>query len=301
MAKEIRNMGASVRGRLLNLSRETGQNYNLLLTRYALERLLYRMTQTSHKDRFVLKGAMLITTWFDDPYRPTRDIDLLGFGDPEPEAMLDIFREICAVELDDGVEFDHDALRVTANREELAYGGLRLQTNALIGGARLRIIVDIGFGDAIEPGLEPLELPVLLDQPAPKLRAYARETVVAEKFQAMVMIGQANTRLKDYYDLWVLSQSHALEEERLARAIAATFQRRGTQIPTEIPDGLKPAFYDDEAKIAQWRAFVADVAVDPGDLAAVAKALANFLMPAAQAAAALRKSETPLHDNELRR
>lgn len=287
MAKNIRNMGASVRGRLLNLSRETGQNYNLLLTRYALERLLYRMTQTSHKDRFVLKGAMLITTWFDDPYRPTRDIDLLGFGDPEPEAMLEIFREICSVELDDGVEFDRDALRVTANREDLAYGGLRLQTNALIGGAKLRIIVDIGFGDAIEPGLEPLELPVLLGQPAPKLRAYARETVVAEKFQAMVMIGQANTRLKDYYDLWVLSQSHAFDEERLARAIAATFERRKTPLPTELPDGLKPAFYEDEAKVAQWRAFVQDVAVDPGDLKAVANALAEFLMPAASAAAAL--------------
>lgn len=284
-------MGASVRGRLLNHSRETGRNYNLLLTRYALERLLYRMTLTSHKDRFVLKGAMLITTWFDDPYRPTRDIDLLGFGDPEPEAMLDIFREICSVQLDDGVEFDRDALRVTANREDLAYGGLRLQTDALIGGAKLRIIVDIGFGDAIEPGLEPLELPVLLDQPAPKLRAYARETVVAEKFQAMVMIGQANTRLKDYYDLWVLSQSHAFDEERLARAIAATFERRQTPLPTELPDGLKPTFYEDEAKVAQWRAFVEDVAVNPGDLKDVAKALADFLMPAAGAAAALTEAK----------
>ena len=284
-------MGASVRGRLLNLSRETVRNYNLLLTRFALERLLYQMTLTSHKDRFVLKGAMLITTWFDDPYRPTRDIDLLGFGDPEPEAMLDIFREICSVQLDDGVEFDRDALRVTANREDLAYGGLRLQTDALIGGAKLRIIVDIGFGDAIEPGLEPLELPVLLDQPAPKLRAYARETVVAEKFQAMVMIGQANNRLKDYYELWVISKSHAFDEERLARAIAATFARRQTPLPTERPDGLKPAFYEDEAKVAQWRAFIADVAVDPGDLKDVAKALADFLMPAAGAAAALTEAK----------
>ncbi|MGQ0588340.1 MAG: nucleotidyl transferase AbiEii/AbiGii toxin family protein [Sphingosinicella sp.] len=293
MAKDIRNMGASVRGRLLNLSRETGQNYNLLLTRYALERLLYRLTQTSHGDRFVLKGAMLLTTWFDDPYRPTRDIDLLGFGDPEPEAMLEIFREICSVELDDGVEFDRDALKVTANREDLAYGGLRLQTYALIGGARLRIIVDVGFGDAIEPGLEPLELPVLLDQPAPKLRAYARETVVAENFQAMVTIGQANTRLKDYYDLWVLSQSHAFDEERLARAIAATFERRETPLPIELPDGLKPSFSEDEAKVAQWRAFVADVAVDPGDLKTVAMDLAKFLMPAALAAAALATFRNP--------
>jgi predicted nucleotidyltransferase component of viral defense system len=293
MAKDIRNMGASVRGRLLNLSRETGRNYNLLLTRYALERLLYRMTRTSHGDRFVLKGAMLITTWFDDPYRPTRDIDLLGFGDPEPEAMLEIFREICSVELDDGVAFDRDALRVTANREDLAYGGLRLQTYALIGGAKLRIIVDIGFGDATEPGLEPLDLPVLLDQPAPKLRAYARETVVAEKFQAMVMLGQANTRLKDYYDLWVLSQSHAFDEERLAKAIAATFERPNTPLPIELPDGLKPAFYEDEAKVAQWRAFVEDVAVDPGTLKTAAMDLAKFLMPAALAASAVANARKP--------
>jgi predicted nucleotidyltransferase component of viral defense system len=276
-----------VRARLLNHAKVTGQNYNLLLTRYALERLLYRLTRTGHQDRFALKGAMLMTTWFDDPHRPTRDIDLLGFGDPEPEAMLALFREVCATAADDGVEFDIDQLKVTANREDLAYGGLRLQTYASVGGARLRVVIDIGFGDAIEPGLEQLELPVLLDQPAPVLRAYARETVVAEKFQALVMLGQANTRLKDYYDLWVLSQSYEFNPDRLARAIAATFKRRDTALPSEIPDGLKPAFHDDAAKIAQWRAFVEDVAVDPGDLAAVAEALATFLMPAAAAASAI--------------
>lgn len=290
MAKAVTNVGASVRARLLNLSRETGQNYNLLLTRYALERLLHRLTQTGHRDRFVLKGAMLMTTWFDDPHRPTRDIDLLGFGDAEPEAMLEVFREVCSVEADDGVEFDREALKVTANREDLAYGGLRLQTFASVGGARLRIVIDIGFGDAVEPGLEELELPVLLDQPSPVLRAYARETVIAEKFQAMVMLGQANTRLKDYYDLWVLSQSYEFDGDRLASAIAATFKRRSTAVPTEIPDGLKPAFYDDEAKIAQWRAFVEDVAVDPGELSAVAEALATFLMPAAAAASGQESS-----------
>lgn len=293
MAREVRNIGASVRARLLNLSRETGQNHNLLLTRYALERLLYRLTQTPHRDRFVLKGAMLMTTWFDDPYRPTRDVDLLGFGDQEPRAMLEVFREVCSVEANDGVEFDRDRLEVTANREDLVYGGLRLQTYASVGGARLRIVIDIGFGDAVEPGLEELQLPVLLDQPSPVLRAYARETVVAEKFQAMVMIGQANTRLKDYYDLWVLSESYEFDQARLATAIAATFKRRRTAVPTEIPDGLRPAFYNDEAKVAQWRAFVEDVAVDPGELGVVAEALAAFLMPAAAAAAALAEDAPP--------
>lgn len=285
MAKEVKAVGASVRARLLNLSRTTGQSNDLLLTRYALERLLYRLTKTNHAKRFVLKGAMLMTTWFDDPHRPTRDIDLLGFGDPRPDEMLKVFREICSVEENDGVQFDVDKLEVTANREDLAYGGLRLQTYATISGARLRIFIDIGFGDSVEPGLEDLELPVLLDQPRPALRAYARETVVAEKFQAMVMIGQANSRLKDYYDLWLLARSYEFDADRLTGAIAATFNRRDTAIPTEIPDGLKPGFYEDRAKTAQWRAFVEDVAVDPGSLADVAAVLIDFLMPAARAAA----------------
>lgn len=287
MAKDVKDVGASVRARLLNLARKTGQSHDLLLTRYALERLLYRLTQTEHADWFVLKGAMLMTTWFNDPHRPTRDIDLLGFGDPRPEEMLQVFKEICSIPENDGVEFDIEKLAVTANREDLAYGGLRLQTYAVISGARLRIIIDIGFGDSVEPGVEEMELPVLLDQPPPHLRAYARETVVAEKFQAMVMIGQANTRLKDYYDMWLLARSYDFDSDRLAEAIAATFARRGTPIPTETPDGLKPTFYEDRAKTSQWRAFVEDVAVDPGSLAEVSAVLLDFLMPAARAANSL--------------
>lgn len=293
MAKEVKDVGASVRARLLNLSRTTGQSNDLLLTRYALERLLYRLTKTEHAKRFVLKGAMLMTTWFDDPHRPTRDIDLLGFGDPRPDEMLKVFREICSIDENDGVQFDVEKLEVTANREDLAYGGLRLQTYAIISGARLRIVIDIGFGDSVEPGVEELELPVLLDQPRPSLRAYARETVVAEKFQAMVMIGQANTRLKDYYDLWLLARSYEVDPDRLAEAIAATFRRRDTAIPTDIPDGLKPGFYEDRAKTAQWRAFVEDVAVDPGSLAEVAAVLTDFLMPGARAAAARASGVAP--------
>lgn len=287
MAKDVKDVGASVRARLLNLARKTGQSHDLLLTRYALERLLYRLTKTEHADRFVLKGAMLMTTWFNDPHRPTRDIDLLGFGDPRPEEMLQVFKEICSIPENDGVEFDIDKLEVTANREDLAYGGLRLQTYAVISGARLRIIIDIGFGDSVEPGVEELELPVLLDQPPPHLRAYARETVVAEKFQALVMLGQANTRLKDYYDLWLLARSYEFDPDRLTEAIAGTFARRGTPIPTDTPDGLKPSFYEDRAKTDQWRVFVEDVAVDPGSLADVAAALVDFLTPAAVAAASL--------------
>lgn len=187
MTKKPRDIGASVRARLLNLSRERAQPFDLLLTRYARERLLYRLSVSAHRDRFVLKGALLVTTWFDNPHRPTRDLHLLGFGESAAESVLAAFRDICRIDQNDGVTFDAAALRVTVTREELKYGGLRLMTIAAIAGARLRVVIDIGSGDAIEPGLEEIDLPVLLDFPPPHLRAYSRETVIAEKFQAMVV------------------------------------------------------------------------------------------------------------------
>jgi len=282
MARQPRDIGASVRARLLTLAREKGQAFDLLLTRYATERLLYRLSITPHRDRFVLKGAMLMTTWFDDPHRPTRDVDFLGYGDPAPEPMLAVFREICAIEENDGIIFDVDALRVELIREELEYGGLRLRTTALLARARITVVIDIGFGDAIEPGVEEINLPVLLDLPVPRLRAYARETVVAEKFQAMVMLGLANTRMKDFYDIWMLSRSYDFDGERLSRAIAATFERRGTAIPEEVPDALTAAFATNATKQRQWAAFVRDLAADVPSLETIVNDLAVFLMPHAR-------------------
>jgi len=279
MAKELKNVGASVRARLLQLSKKTGQSLDLVLTRFALERLLFRLAQSHHAERFVLKGAMLMMVWFDDPHRGTRDLDLLGFGDPEPELMLTTFRDILAQDAADGVEFNIDALRVDRIREQLEYGGLRLRTTATIGGARIGVTIDIGFGDAMEPGAEMLDYPSMLEFPAPRLRAYARETVIAEKFQAMVALGRANSRMKDFYDIWVLSKSFDFADDRLARAFDATFVRRKTAVPVELPDALSPAFARDEQKQRQWNAFIKDVAVDPGGLEDVITSLAEFLMP----------------------
>lgn len=279
MAKELKNVGASVRARLLQLAKASGQSFDLVLTRFALERLLFRLSQSPHADRFVLKGAMLMMSWFEDPHRGTRDLDLLGFGDPEPEAMLATFREILALDADDGVEFDANALRIDRIREELEYGGLRLRTTASINGARISLTIDIGFGDAMEPGAEMLDYPSMLAFPAPRLRAYARETVVAEKFQAMVALGRANSRMKDFYDIWVLSKSFDFAGDRLARAITATFTRRETAIPVTLPDALTPAFANDEQKQRQWNAFVRDVSANPGSLEDVVASLAEFLMP----------------------
>jgi predicted nucleotidyltransferase component of viral defense system len=286
MRKPLRNIGASVRARLQRVARERGQTFQLVLMHYVLERLLYRLSQTKHRERFVLKGAMLITKWFTDPFRPTQDLDLLGLGDDNPQHLIDTFREMCAVACEDGVDFGVAAIKIDRIREENDYGGLRLKTSAAVGGARVRIVIDIAFGDATEPGLTEMDLPVLLDFSPPHMRTYARETVIAEKFQAMVMLGRANSRMKDLYDIWVLSRTYNFEGDRLARAIAATFARRKSEIPTEPPDALTEAFAKDPAKVQQWNSFVDGVAFKPGSLADVITDLATFLMP--HAAAALR-------------
>ncbi len=287
MPKAPLNIAASVRARLLNHARAQGQAFDLVLTRYALERLLYRLSRSPVAHRFVLKGAMLVMTWFEAPHRGTRDLDLLGFGDPDPEALVQVFREIMAADADDGLIFDTDGLRAEPIREEVEYGGVRLRTRATLDGARIAINIDIGFGDALEPGAELIDYPVLLDLPPPRLRAYARETVVAEKFQAMVALGRANSRMKDFYDVWVLARTYDFDPERLARAIAATFARRETAIPAVPPDGLTPAFAADGAKQAQWRAFIEDLELAPAALEEVLADLRAFLMPHAARAGGL--------------
>jgi predicted nucleotidyltransferase component of viral defense system len=284
MAREQRDMGASVRARLLNLARERGQVFDLLLTRYALERLLYRLSISPHRDRFVLKGAMLVTTWFEDPHRPTRDLDLLGYGDSSSESMRITWKDICSIEADDGITFDDEALSIGPIREDLEYGGLRLRTTATLARARISITVDIGFGDAVEPGVEEIDLPVLLDLPAPHLRAYPRETVVAEKFHAMATLGMANSRMKDFYDVWVLSKTYEFDSARLVPAITATFERRGTEIPDALPDAFAPEFFRNTGKLQQWSAFVRDLSAETPSLETVVSDLAAFLGPIADEA-----------------
>jgi len=290
MANSIKDMGASVRTRLLALAKSTGQPFDVLLTRFAHERLLYRLSLSPHTDRFVLKGAMLLMTWLEDTHRPTRDLDLLGFGDPDPDELLAIFREVMERDEDDGVRFETDTLRHEPIREDNDYGGHRFKARATIGGARVAIVIDIGFGDALEPGVEAITYPALLDLPPPQLRAYAPETVIAEKFEAMVSIGIANSRIKDYYDIWMLSQTFGFDGDRLARAIAATFARRGTAVPDGIPEALSASYSDDPARQQQWSAFCENVAIEPRPLAAVVGAIVDFLRPHAAVARTLQAS-----------
>ena len=277
-----KNVAHSVRQRLLNRAKESGVDFQLVLTRYAVERLLYRLARSEHRDRFVLKGAMLFTLWTGELHRPTRDLDLLGFGDPEAERLAGVFRSLCGLAVaDDGLTFDAATVAVEAIREDQEYGGQRVRFDARLGQARISLQVDVGFGDAITPGAEEVEYPTLLGMDPPRLRAYPKETVVAEKFEAMVQLGMANSRMKDFYDLLVMSRTFSFEGEPLWRAIAATFARRGTALPSGPPVALTEAFAADDAKTKQWKAFRKRNGLDDrvGDLAAAVADLARFLLP----------------------
>lgn len=279
MRRPVVDLAASTRARLLAYAKSKALAFDLVLTRFALERLLDRLSRSKYADRFVLKGGMLVMTWFDEPLRGTRDLDLLGFGDPSPEGLRATFAEILAMPGDDALAFDHAALTVAPIREADQYGGVRLRTTAALANARIPVVVDVAFGDAVEPGLLSIDYPVLLDLPRPRIRAYAPETVVAEKVQAMVSLGRANTRMKDLYDVWSLLHAYELDDARLAKAFSATFARRDTALPDAPPDGLTPAFGKDPTKTRQWDAFVDGLALAPPPLPIIVAELSTRLMP----------------------
>jgi predicted nucleotidyltransferase component of viral defense system len=274
----VKDISASVRARLLRLARERGEDFQLLLMRYANERLLFRLAASQHASRFVLKGATLFTLWTGNPHRATRDLDLLGFGDPGAALVREVFAEVLALEVDDdGVRFDLDTLAVGPIREEQEYGGVRVEVVARVTTARVRLQVDVGFGDAITPEAAVVDFPPLLDFPAPRVRAYPRETVVAEKLEAMVQLGMANSRMKDFYDLLVLARDFDFDGELLVRAIRATFGRRQTPLPASLPVALTATFAEDSMKKTQWAGFLRKAGVsDAGGLAETVAAVAAF-------------------------
>lgn len=275
----------SVKQRLLNLSAKRGETFNVLLMRYGIERLLYRLTKSPHGDAFVLKGAMLFAIWTEEPYRPTQDLDLLGFGPSSPERLEAVFRDICETDVEpDGLVFDAGSVTARMIREDNVYDGVRLRIIAHLGTARLQLQVDVGFGDAVTP--EPRICPFgpLLDLPAPVVRAYPPETVIAEKLDAMLVLGMGNSRMKDYFDLWTLSDMMAFEMQELHGAVASTIQRRKTVLPQDIPVGLSESFGADASKQTQWAAFLRKMGRhDAPDLPVIVARLHDFLMPVIEA------------------
>jgi predicted nucleotidyltransferase component of viral defense system len=284
--RPLKDVGASVRARLLRLAKERGEDFQLVLTRYANERLLFRLASSNHASRFVLKGAALFAVWTGKPHRATRDLDFLGFDDPGVARVREVFTDVLALDVaDDGVRFDSRSLTVGLIREEQEYGGVRAQFIARVNNAEVRLHVDVGFGDAITPEATTVDFPVLLDFPAPRLRAYPKETVVAEKLEAMVQLGLANSRMKDFYDVAVLARDFAFDGDLLARAIRATFERRKTPLPVTVPVALTAAFAEDPSKNTQWAGFVRKSgARDAGSLAETVAAMAAFIEPPLMAA-----------------
>lgn len=282
-------MSASVRQRLLNLARERGEDFNALLAQYAAERLILRVSRSSSAGKFVLKGAMMFRVWTGSMHRPTQDVDFLGYGEAEPDAVAAEFSRLLREvdDPDDGLVFDADAVVAHEIREAQEYPGVRVRIPATLGTARVSVQVDVGFGDAITPDAVETEFPTLLGHEAPRIRAYPQETAVSEKLEAICSIGMANSRMKDYYDLLTLSRRFEFDGQTLTQAIRSTFERRGTPLPSEVPIGLSDEFGTNEDKQKQWRAFLnrtglADV---PAELVRVVEGVRVFLGPALLVAA----------------
>lgn len=255
------NLAASVKARLLALA--GGENFQRTLTRYAAERLLFRLGASAERERFALKGASLLTVWMSDPYRGTKDVDLLASGDPSDASIRSLLNSVCAVPCpEDGLVFDLTTLRLETIRPEEEYSGKRARFHALLGNTRIGVQLDMGFGDEVVPEPAEITYPTLLnDLPAPELLAYPREAAVAEKFEAMVKLDVRNSRMKDFHDLWALASSFRFEGPVLQAAVAACFKRRGTPWAEEIPTPLTPGFYKRPELAARWAGYLAREAV----------------------------------------
>ena len=278
-----KNFAASVSARLKNISQKTNTDFAYLLLRYATERFLFRLSVSSFAERFVLKGANLFTVWQMDSFRSTRDSDLWCCGNADQKHLKDIFCILCTSNAipDDGMRFDDASVAVSSIREEQQYGGTRVTFNGFLGNARIPLQFDIGFGDVITPAAELAEYPVLLDGEVPRIKIYPRYTVISEKTEAMVSLGQGNSRMKDFYDVWLLSEMFDYKFSVLRQAVANTFARRQTSIPVEIPLAFTEIFYLNANKRTQWNAFCKKNKLSnaPTDLAAVITRISSLMIP----------------------
>jgi hypothetical protein len=285
MRKPVKDVPASIRQRLQNVARKTNRPFQEVLEYFAMERFLYRLASSKHASRFVLKGALMFRAWNAPMSRPTRDIDLLGRMDSKVTAVVPVFKDVCNQTVEpDGLFFHTDSVAGQAIKEDADYSGVRVTFLATLQNSRIAMQIDIGFGDVLTPAAVATEYPTILDLPAPRLKGYSRETVVAEKFEAMVKLGLVNSRMKDFYDIWLLSQQFDFNGSVLFNAVTRTFAHRKTRI-LAAPTALTSVFADDAQKQTQWRAFLRKTRLTdaPSALPDVIAALASFLLPMAQA------------------
>lgn len=280
-APERGGSSESIRHRIRNLLRDRGEDVSLGLQRYASERFLYRLGNSVHRERFVLKGATLFAIW-GTTYRPTRDLDFTAYGDANVSAVLEALREICSTpDPVEALQFEADTIRTEAIRDGSEYPGIRVHMIALLGASRIPIQLDLGFGNAIVPGPEEVEYRSLLGDPAPRIRAYPQESVVAEKLHAMVTLGAQNSRFKDFYDMYTMANAFTFEASTLVASVRATFERRGTTLADDTPLALQSSFYADAARATQWRAYVSKSGMMgvPQDFDSVGERITEFLRP----------------------
>ena len=251
-----KNIAASVRERLTNQFRKTGENLQNLFVRYANERFLYRLGRTEHRAKFLVKGATVFVFWFSQPHRPTKDLDLLGYGKNEIPEIENIIREVCAIDAEDGLEFLTETVKGGLIREDQVYQGVRVTVTAMLGRARIPLQIDVGFGDAVTPDAEEVELNTILDFPAPRVRIYPKETVIAEKFEAMVTLGLGNGRMKDFWDLSYLIKHVEFDGRLVQSAIRSTFANRQSELPQKLPVALTDQFAANELKLSLWSGFI---------------------------------------------
>jgi predicted nucleotidyltransferase component of viral defense system len=282
-----RNYGHSAYSRLLAFAKKNGLDFTFALQRYAMERLLYRMSKSAHADKFILKGASLFLVWKGHSYRVTKDADFLAFGFLNEDSLSEIFREIVGVPgcEADGLDFDLESIRALPIREEQEYGGIRVTLTAHLHNARVPLQIDVGFGDAVSPVPEIVAYPSTLGYPPARLRAYTRYSVVAEKFESMVQLGIADSRMKDFYDIWLMSRLFEFDFGTLYKAIKDTFVRRNTSIPDAAPLALTEEFWGDSQKRTQWNAFLRKSKAENAerDFEKLVMAIAEFLLPVFQA------------------
>lgn len=265
--RQITDIEASIRQRLLNLSRTRGEDFGFVLTRYANERFLHRLCQSEHADKFILKGGMLLLAWTEELYRPTRDVDFLGFGDSSDDSLINAVKDICVTPVElDGLVFNTEDIQVIDIREDEEYQGKRITLKASLGAAQIYLQLDIGFGDVVSPEIEIIEYPTMLELSTPRIRAYPKETVVAEKLDAIVKLGMVNSRMKDFYDIWMMSRIFTFNGQVLQEAINATFNRRKTPIPNSTPLALTHEFAETRDHKKQWSAFLRRNRLDIGDV-----------------------------------
>lgn len=271
----------SIRHRLRNALRARGEDVGLGLQQYVMERFLYRLGRSKHRERFVLKGAALFAIW-GTTYRPTRDLDFTGYGAPDPKSVIGAIREVCQEPDDvDTLTFDTDGITAEPIRDGSEYHGLRLKVRALLGESHIPLQVDIGFGNAIVPGPEEVDYRTILGDPSPRILAYPREAVVAEKLHAMAVLGEQNSRYKDFYDLNAMATAFGFDRDTLVRAVRATFERRATPITGQLPAALTGPFYSNEVRAGQWRAYVTRnklAGVSP-DFVLVGERIIRFVRP----------------------